>query len=461
MNIPRIRILPAIALLLANILLVTSPPRMEAQSPAPSPATAQKRDPFVKDASPTPQPNPGPTKAISLAFTLEVYALSQDDAMQVLAESGTGEARHDAVLRLMNAGKARLETLMCSVGKSGQRTVVEGVDEVRYPSVFGINLPDSPSGKYTPSPYVNTPGSGSFQTRNAGDTLEIEPTLDSDEKYCDVNMVMQRVHSPDFPIVTGDTEKPSSFTQPRFLTGKLTTEVTLKVGEAEFLGTLNDSPPYTNEIGKPATADVRLAFGRIDATDLGSYGQAGDESSAPYIELQATFYSLDREAARQILTAGFEGEACYDAVKALADKGQAKLEHVAVIKTKSGQRAVVQEADELRYPTEYNDTTPSIFETRNAGFTWEVEPTIDASGSILDLNQVPQFVTYEGYLQVNGSVPKIEPQPLFMTQKVTAEVIARLGKETLVGTFGDPGDDGVNGRKDTGRTWFGFVKGTL
>jgi hypothetical protein len=444
MKIPPSRLLAASAMLLANTLLLLSPPHLVAQAPTATPSAGPKRDPFVKGASqPTPTPN-FPT--INVAFTVEVYALAQEDAVQVLAESGTGEARHDAVLRLMNARKAHLETLICLVGKSGQRSVVEAVDEVRYASAYWGGLPTN------------------FETRNAGDTLEIEPTLDSDGKYCDLNMVMQRVHLAGFPFVTGDTSKPPFETQVKFTTGKITTSMTMTVGETEFLGTLSNPPPFAERAQKPEANDVRLAFGRINTIDLGDSGSKG-EPFVPYLEMQITFYSLDREAARQILGAGFEGEACYNAVKALADKGQAKLEHVTVLKTKSGQRAVVEAVDEMRYPTEYRGSggqpVPSAFEIRNTGFTWEIEPTIDSSGTILDLNQVPQFVTYEGLLQVNGAVPQIEPQPLFETQKLTSSMTMLLNKESFIGTFSEPGDDGVNGRKDTGRTWFGFVKGTL
>jgi hypothetical protein len=288
--------------------------------------------------------------------------------------------------------------------------------------------------------------------------------MDSEDKYCDLNVVFQSVRLAGFPFVTGDTSKPPFETQAKFVTGKFTTSMTMTVGETEFLGTISNPPPFAERAQKPEPNDIRLAFGRINAIYLRDDGSKAGPF-APYIETQISFYSLDREAARRILAAGFEGEACYDAVKALADKGEAKLEHVSVLKTKSGQRAVVEEADEERYPTEYRGSggqpVPSAFETLNTGFSWEIEPTIDSSGRILDLNQVPQFVTYEGFLKENGAVPQIEPQPLFETRKLTSSMTMLLNKESFIGTFSEPGEDGVNGRKDTGRTWFGFVKGTL
>jgi hypothetical protein len=471
MNIPRTHMLAAMAILLANTLPAPGQTGAAAQSPAATHAAALQGDPFQK--APPPDANPPPDAHVTtLMFTVEVYALSQDDAAQVIEQSGSGEARHKAVLALMNEGKARLETLWCGASKSGQRSVLESIDELRYAT------------DYMPTRWKEMPLLPSFfEMRNVGDALEYEPTTSDDEKLCDVNLAPGRVRLLGFPFVYGNAQEPPIVAQPRFQTDKFDTAMTLVMGQTEFLGTISNPPQFdASEQTSPAN-EIRLAFGKMDVLDLGSRpADTARPAAAPpipsNIELELTFYSLDREAARQILSEGFQNAHCYDAVKALAGKRQARLERLTVLKTKSGQRAVVQEVNEVRYPTSFQAFEPQAiapnapssskglirpthFDTRNAGLMLEIEPTIDASGKIMDLNLVPQLVSYEGDLQTAAGLSNIEPQALFETRKVTTSLSARIGEQTLIGTFSHPGDDGVNGRKDTGRTWLGFIRATL
>lgn len=490
MTIPRTRALAAMAILLANTLPLLNPTPMEAQSPAQTPPVAPQRDPFVKDSEPNASPQAAPTLAriVNLEFTFEVYALAQDDAAQVLELSGSGEARHTAVLALMKEGKARLETLLSGVDKSGQRSVVQSVDEVRYGTEYEFKPGTEPSLFFT-----------EFETRSAGDTVEFEPTLSADGKLCDLNFVPQRIRLLGFPYVYGNPQNQPALVQPIFQTAKITTSITVATGETDFLGTMSRPPQFEDAEQKAPGNETRLAFGRIDSVDLGTYR---DDVARPWgppltqanVELELTFYSLDREAARQILNDGIKSEACYNAVMALADKHEAKLERLTVLKTKSGQRAVVEEINEVRYPTEFGLTSdprpspspgppgsswpgfqsvsgtnaaasakaeviPWSEETRNTGLTLEIEPSVDPSGKMVDINLVPNLVSDEGPLQ--GGVANNETQPLFETRKIVTSFTALIGEHTLIGTFSDPGDDGVNGRKDTGRTWFGFIRPTL
>lgn len=470
----------AMAILLANTLPALSQTPAAARSPAtPShaatPPTAPKRDPFVKNQTPgaSSRADKGsPPIPQSLAFTFEVYALSQDDAAQVLEESGTGEARHAAVLALMKEGKAHLETLLSCVTKSGQRAVIESVDEVRYGTDSrGTRMVDGSIFSYD------------FETRNVGDTLEFEPTESPDGKFCDLNFVPQRVRLLGFSDVSGNLQKPLAVAAPEFQTGKITTAITMVMGESEFLGTMSNPPQLDDAEQKAPGNETRLAFGRMDSTYTGSASVDTARPEVPTnippiplnIELELSFYSLDREAARQILSEGFKDESCYNAVKALAGKNEAKLERVAVLKTKLGQRAVVEEVKEVRYATGFGlgssgtnasasakaDVVPTAFETRNAGLTLEVEPTLDSSGKVLDINMVPQLVSYEGDLRRSDGGAQVEPQPLFETRKIVTALDTPIGEHAFIGTYSDPGDDGVNGRKDTGRVWFGFIRGTL
>jgi hypothetical protein len=455
MNTPRTRTLAAMAILLA-ILPVLSPARMEAQSPTGTPPASPKPTPG------TDGPNPGPPRG--LVFTVEVYALSQDDAAQVLEESGSGEARHEAVLTLMKHGKARLETLVSEAGKSGGRTVVESADEVRY------------AVEYNPATEMEMPLlPTAIETRHVGDTIEAEINEFPDSSACNLNMSLQRVRLLGFSYCYANTKEAPVIAQPQFQHDNLATVMTLAMGHAEFLGTLSNPPDIDEGTQKTPAEEVRLAFGKMDAVELGwsTARPDGVLSNPPGLELEFTFYSLDREAARQILSEGFQDAHCYNAVKAFADRHQAKLERVTVLKTNSGQRAVVEEINEARFPTEYGAFSsgtnaaawkvvePTAFETRNVGLVFEVEPTLDPTGKLVDINMVPRLEVDHGNLQTGTILDQNEPQPLFESRKITTDITARVGEQTFIGTFNPPADDGVNGRKDTGRVWFGFVRATL
>lgn len=407
-----------------------------------------------------------PAHVLTLMFIMEVFAMPQEDAAAVLQESGTGEARYGATVALMNAGKARLETLLCCGDKSGQRSVVESVDEVRYAT-------DYTWGTIPPCP-------GAYETRNVGDTLEFEPSLSADGTICDLNLVPQRVRLTGFFPAYGLNHNPTTVIEPRFECQKFTSEMTLDVNQMEFLGTISRPPRFDEGVQNPPAEEVHLAFGKLAAIDLGAADlptvdfsklpPGAPQPPQPALEMELSFYSLDREAARRILMGSLDGDTCFDAVKALADKGQAKLERLALLQTESGQRAVVEEANEVRYATEFyplasgssgqslNDPEPRAVETRNAGLTLEVEPTLGSDNKMVNINIVPQLVSYEGDLQ-NGV--QIGPQPMFETRRITEAIVAAVGQHALLGTYSHPGDDGVNGRKDTGRTWFAFLQTRL
>ena len=69
-------------------------------------------------------------------LVLEVYALDKNDALAVLESERGSAARYRRVTDLAKTGKARLEILTALTSKSGQRAVVEAIDELRYATEF-------------------------------------------------------------------------------------------------------------------------------------------------------------------------------------------------------------------------------------------------------------------------------------------------------------------------------------
>jgi len=152
--------------------------------------------------------------------------------------------------------------------KSGQRAVIEIVQEFRYPTEFDPpqipqNFGGSSGGTAGSTTAIQvfpvTPTTPTaFETRNTGVTLEVEPTVGSDNYTIDLNLVPQVVEFEGFinygsPISTINpstltgvlTNAPSSIVltpnvinQPIFSTRKVTTSVTVWDGQTVVLGGL-------------------------------------------------------------------------------------------------------------------------------------------------------------------------------------------------------------------------------
>lgn len=464
--------------------------------------TTNPGDPFVK--------NPGDAAAAgkqanwqNCMLVLEVYALDKNDALAVLESERGSAARYRRVTDLAKTGKARLEILTALTTKSGQRAIVEAIDEVRYPTEF-----KRPAGKGA----LAAPTA--YETRHVGDTLEFEAVLGPDGRTCDLNLVPQRVGLLGFRDI-GAMADDSPVAQPRFHVQKITTSTTFPANEPHYLGSLTPATGHGAAHGG-AVSEMWLAFMRMNVA-----GPSADEMKPPAkpmdwsaLNLEYSIYSLDRAAAREILVARPELQAPWKSLQALPGEKKARFEHLVWVQTKSGQRAVTEEIQEVRHASEYapaasptiSETTsrtsttrldlpkqkkpdpkddassttttetstvtrgvpnaeptpgaPSSFETRNAGVTVEVEPVVGPDGLSIDLNHVVQSVTHLGDLKVTGVAARYPAQPLFETRKFTTSQMILAGQQMLIGTFNPPGTDGVNDRADTGRTWLVFVRAT-
>jgi general secretion pathway protein D len=167
--------------------------------------------------------------------------------------------------------------------KSGQRAVIEIVREFRYPTTF--TAPQVPSiGTTTGSiltnpvvPVVVTPTTPqTFETRNTGVTLEVEPVVGPDGVTIDLNLVPQVVEFEGFinygsPInavgvstVAGiSVSAPIRLTdnvinQPVFSTRKVTTNVSVWDGQTVVLGGLMREDVQKTEDKVPIIGDIPI-----------------------------------------------------------------------------------------------------------------------------------------------------------------------------------------------------------
>jgi general secretion pathway protein D len=177
--------------------------------------------------------------------------------------------------------------------KSGQRAIIEIVREFRYPITF--TAPQVPSissstgttviGAAQAVPVVVTPTTPStFETRNTGVTLEVEPVVGPDGVTIDLNLVPQVVEFDGFinygsPInavgvttVAGITvSAPVLLTanvinQPIFSTRKVTTSVQVGDGQTVVLGGLMREDVQKTEDRTPIIGDIPI-IGRLFRTN--------------------------------------------------------------------------------------------------------------------------------------------------------------------------------------------------
>jgi hypothetical protein len=463
-------------------------------------------DPFVKNSGDAAAKTKDDESWKNCAIVFEAYALEKNDAASVLETERGSTARYRRVLDLAKAGKARLEILTALTTKSGQRAVVESVHEVRYPTEF--TPPSTTKGLATPT---------AWETRNVGDTFEIEPVLNPDGRTCELNLAPQHVSLIGFhdePELAGS----APVSQPTFSTQKITTTTTVTHGEPHYLGTMTPPTPQGMANGA-AASELWLTFLHVSVQGPPSAGAKSPAKLTPEgpVNLEYICYSMDRALAREILVEPASITTTWEKLQVLLGEKKARLEHLSTIKTKSGQRALTEEIQEIRYMAEYapesragssestqrtsskggneqkanpnsNDKNPNTngsvsssetvhttrieanaeripgfataFETRNAGATVEVEPVIAPNGLTVNLNHDIQSVKLLGNLKVTGIATQYPPQPLFETSKVTTSQTLPVNQHVLISTMNPPGVDGVNDRVDTGRTWLLFVRAT-
>jgi general secretion pathway protein D len=172
--------------------------------------------------------------------------------------------------------------------KSGQRAVVEVIEEFRYPTEFQppqipqtvgatggvVGVATSSSGSFPVTPTTPT----AFETRNTGVTLEVEPAIGPDNFTIDLNLVPQVVEFEGFinygsPIQTTSTNPltgvsstnvitPNVINQPIFSTRKVTTSVSVFDGSTVVLGGLMREDVQKVEDKVPLLGDIPI-LGRL------------------------------------------------------------------------------------------------------------------------------------------------------------------------------------------------------
>jgi hypothetical protein len=193
---------------------------------------------------------------------LQIVAVPREIAMPLIRDLMDKEKIEGAYLRiqeLLEKKTAKLIGWPMVTTQSGQRGVIEAIQEFRYateysPGVVDFYVPEGAGaavGPYKKLPpeidqtqFNGTPTA--FETRNIGVTFEVQPTLSADEKTIAMTIVPQHIRLNKMTKSTVEKEKTHEkivVEQPEFDTMKTYTTLTVKSGERILMGVYPTSEP--------------------------------------------------------------------------------------------------------------------------------------------------------------------------------------------------------------------------
>lgn len=182
---------------------------------------------------------------------------------------------------MINTGEAIMLDTAVTISRSGQRSKVESVREMIYPTEFRTpewqEIVDNEEGEEGEPEeedevehevlVIGVPVPDAFEVRNVGTTLEVDPVLGADNVTIDLNLNPEIVfHIGETTHETRQGEATAEVTMPLFYTIRVTTAATLRAGEPLLLGV--ESPPNL-ETGEVDRARKVLVFVKADVLVVG------------------------------------------------------------------------------------------------------------------------------------------------------------------------------------------------
>ncbi|MBK1880785.1 hypothetical protein JIN85_00075 [Luteolibacter pohnpeiensis] len=162
---------------------------------------------------------------------------------------------------------------------------------------------------------------------------------------------------------------------------------------------------------------------------------------------------------------------------------EVKQESLCVIRSRPTLKATSGSITETIYPTEYEPgtmpvsltidgavtpesarfcripATPTSFETRNVGFSLEVDPTFGEDLKTLRLLLCPEHVVLVGKTEAGIENSKTT-MPTFETQRLSTSVMVNVGIPAFIGTM-NRSPESVQDPDSANKVWFAFVTATL
>ncbi len=235
-------------------------------------------------------------------------------------------------------------------------------------------------------------------------------------------------------------------------------------------------------------------FASILAT-LFTHSQTATEDLDPFskvneahrmIRVQAEFIEMPQETYTKLMakprTSTNDTDLRAECAKLLTDKKAMMIESLSV-NALPGQNATTESISEYIYPTEYepgeipneingepapgnsaigSPPTPSAFNTKNTGSTFEVEAQIAKNGSMVDLRYNPTIVYHTdivnwGSEKTSGAAGPIE-MPTFYVLTVKSGVVVMSGQPSMVAALSPKDEDG---NMDSSRKIMVFIRADI
>jgi hypothetical protein len=244
-----------LAVLLMSTLAVSSLPAQEGK-----PKEKKKeltREEIAKLGGFEPAPDAAENVPGEVFIDMLVVSIPDSSAIpliETLNDPTKTETAYRKVLELLQSKKARLVSWPMIRTKTGNRAVSENITEVRYAIEFDTDKVEPAAGgdeakkadaaaaaAAPPGPQA-PPAVGvmptTFETRNAGVTLEIEPVIMDNGKVIDMQYAAQHVQLLGWdPVTVHEKEQVTvRIPQPRFHTNKVSSNSSLNAGQHALIG---------------------------------------------------------------------------------------------------------------------------------------------------------------------------------------------------------------------------------
>ena len=211
------------------------------------------------------------------------------------------------------------------------------------------------------------------------------------------------------------------------------------------------------------------------------YNPLGDGDLPLLIRVQAEFIELPHETMTGLLAEPRKGGNDTDLRKRVGElvaAGKGRVVETMICVARSGQKSTSESLQEYTYPAEYDPPVsppakdgvplggfpvtpgiPTAFETRNVGFTFEIEPTLGLTDHIIDLRLNPEIIYHvrnevwaEWKVEHGNALVQL---PIFYSLKLNTAVTLVAGQPLMIGALSPRNEQGV---PDENRKLMVFVR---
>ena len=217
------------------------------------------KDPFIRgEAPPAGEVQQAPP---SLSMTYEVYSLPLTEAAALLRKGLPGQELHRDLVERATKNQAKQEALMMVRGLSGQRMMAESISELIQPTAYDAGVSGSPGTPSVPATHAAPPAATAYETRNCGITLEVEPTLSTNQQIATVRLMPDHTSR---QRLAKWGQGISEIEMPIYMVQKIHTAATTQVGSPCFLGTISPPPSSPSKPEENSAKRIWFAFITVD-----------------------------------------------------------------------------------------------------------------------------------------------------------------------------------------------------